>query len=84
MNVVDFLVVMVAIFNLILNLSNIDNFLHLRMLRAIRVLRILKMSSELKKVINCLFNSIQKICHFLLLYILINYVYALIGKSLFV
>ena len=83
MNVMDTIVVFVAFLNFYLKQFDVDDFVHLRMLRAIRVLRILKLSSELKEVINCLINSVHKICHFLLLYLLINYVYAIIGVQLY-
>lgn len=82
MNVVDTIVVVIAIFRFFLGLAGID-FVTFRMMRAVRVVRILKLSNDLKEVINCLFNSIQKICHFLLLYLLINYAYALVGVQLY-
>lgn len=82
-NVIDALVVFSSLLNFVLNQYGLTDFVQLRMLRAIRVVRILKLSSELKEVLNCLFNSVQKILHFLLLYILVNYVYAIIGVQLY-
>lgn len=79
MNVVDAIVVTVSLVNIGLTVGGYENHVHLRILRVVRLVRILKISLQLKRVINCLISSVQKIGYFLVLYVLVLFVYSVVG-----
>ena len=81
LNLVDAFVVIISILNITLRyMESKSEFSIIRVLRVIRVVRMLRLSSQLKHVINCLVNSVQKIVYFLVLNILILLIYSIIGK----
>jgi len=82
MNMVDFVAVVFSIVNIVIKQMGYPEHLQFKTIRIIRIVRMLKISSQLKRVINCLVNSLQRICYFLVLYILIIFVYSVIGRFL--
>ena len=64
-------------------IPNNSSFLLLRLLRVFRVLRLISVIPELKKIIEALINSIQRVFYVSLLLFIILYIYATIGSILF-
>ena len=82
MNIVDFVVVAFSLFNMGVSMMGKPDRFQFKTVRIIRVVRMLKISSNLKRVINCLVNSLQRIIYFLVLYILLLFIYSVIGECL--
>ena len=80
MNVVDFLAVAFSLFNMYVSLMGKPERFQFKTIRIIRVVRMLKISTNLKRVINCLMNSLQRITYFLVLYVLLLFIYSVIGE----
>lgn len=83
MNMLDFFVLLISAVNIIITYYGTTRQISFRVLRVIRIVRMLKVSPKLKRVINCLINSVQKIIYFLALYILILFLYSVIGVQLY-
>jgi len=83
MNIIDFVAVFFSLFNIFITLVGDSEHLQFKTIRIIRVVRMLKISTDLKRVINCLVNSLQRITYFLVLYVLILFIYAVIGVHLY-
>ena len=81
MNIVDFLVVAFSLFNIGVSMMGKPDRFQFKTVRIIRVVRMLKISSNLKRVINCLVNSLQRITYFLALYLLLLFIYSVIGEE---
>ena len=80
MNIVDFVVVIFSLVNILMDILGFSQYMQLKEVRIIRIIRMLKISKQLKRVINCLVNSLQKICYFLVLYLLVLFIYSIIGE----
>lgn len=80
MNIVDFVVVAFSLFNIGVSMVGKPDRFQFKTVRIIRVVRMLKISSNLKRVINCLVNSLQRITYFLALYLLLLFIYSVIGE----
>ena len=78
-NIFDTLIVMISL----IPIPNNSSFLLLRLLRVFRVLRLISVIPELKKIIEALINSIQRVFYVSLLLFIILYIYATIGSILF-
>ena len=78
-NVFDTLIVLISL----IPIPNNSSFLLLRLLRVFRVLRLISVIPELKKIIEALINSIQRVFYVTLLLFIILYIYATIGSILF-
>ena len=80
LNAMDITVVLLSIINAILEATNQDVPLQLRVLRILRVFRAFKISKQLKHVVNCLVAAFRKIVNYFFFYILLLFVYAVVGK----
>ena len=80
-NMIDTAVVCVSVANIIMELMGHEHSVQLQVFRVLRVVRMLKVLTNLKRVIDCLLGSLQKIIYFLVLYLLIVFLYSIIGKS---
>ena len=78
-NIFDTLIVLISL----IPIPNNSSFLLLRLLRVFRVLRLISVIPELKKIIEALINSIQRVFYVSLLLFIILYIYATIGSILF-
>ena len=65
MNIIDFVAVFFSLFNIFITVVGDAEHLQFKTIRIIRVVRMLKISTNLKRVINCLVNSLQRITYFL-------------------
>lgn len=87
-NVIDFLIVFNSFFTLILKSTTnfFSNFFDTSILRAIRVariLRILKKAKTLNKIFNLFIDTIKPIINVGILYLVLLFVYAIIGMNIF-
>ena len=78
-NVFDTLIVLISL----IPIPNNSSFLLLRLLRVFRVLRIISVVPELKKIIEALLTSVNRVFYVGLLLFIILYIYATIGSILF-
>jgi len=78
-NIFDTIIVLISL----IPIPNNSSFLLLRLLRVFRVLRLISVIPELKKIIEALINSIQRVFYVSLLLFIILYIYATIGSILF-
>ena len=78
-NIFDTIIVLISL----IPIPNNSSFLLLRLLRVFRVLRLISVIPELKKIIEALLNSIQRVFYVSLLLFIILYIYATIGSILF-
>ena len=78
-NIFDTIIVLISL----IPIPNNSSFLLLRLLRVFRVLRLISVIPELKKIIEALINSIQRVFYVTLLLFIILYIYATIGSILF-
>eukprot|EP00794_Sanderia_malayensis_P011435 gene11437-12631_t len=83
MNVTDTIIVVLSVTNIILDAVGIDVPLQLRVLRVLRVFRGLKISKDLQCVVNCLVTTLGKIFNYFLLYLLLLFIYAVIGVKMY-
>ena len=78
-NIFDTIIVLISL----IPIPNNSSFLLLRLLRVFRVLRLISVIPELKKIIEALINSINRVFYVSLLLFIILYIYATIGSILF-
>ena len=76
----DAFVVSVSLANICIDTLGYSGILQLDVLRVLRIVRILKVSSQVKYVLDCLIQSLQKMVYFLVLYMIMLFVYSVIGK----
>ncbi|KAJ6647412.1 Voltage-dependent calcium channel type A subunit alpha-1, partial [Pseudolycoriella hygida] len=95
-NIMDSVVVICAIVSMILNQvtggkegeksamsQNLQTMKSLRVLRVLRPLKTIKRVPKLKAVFDCVVNSLKNVVNILVVYLLFNFIFAVIGVKLF-
>ena len=87
-NIFDFLIIISQSLNLLLSIINDSippyfNVSLMRMLRALKILRKLKTFNKFNRIFNVFLNSIPEVLNLALIYILIVFIYAVIGMNVF-
>lgn len=84
MNALDSVVILLSVINLILDIAGIEPPLQFGVLRSLRVLRGLKISRNLQDGVDCLLATLVKIFNYFLLYMLLLFIYGVIGKYIII
>ncbi|XP_037047741.1 voltage-dependent calcium channel type A subunit alpha-1-like [Bradysia coprophila] len=92
-NIMDSVVVICAIVSMILKMiageekssmsQNLQTMKSLRVLRVLRPLKTIKRIPKLKAVFDCVVNSLKNVVNILVVYLLFNFIFAVIGVKLY-
>ena len=79
-NAIDVIVTLISLVSLSIKAAGVKLPLSLNVLRVLRVLRTIRLADGLRYVVHCLLGSLIKIFSFFLVYMLVLFIYSVIGK----
>ena len=79
-NVIDVIVTLISLVSLSIKAAGVTIPVSLNVLRVLRVLRVIRIADALRYVVHCLIGSLIKIFSFFLVYMLVLFVYSVIGE----
>ena len=80
LNALDLIVTLISFVSLCIEAMGMKLPIHLKVLRVLRVLRALEISDKIRYVVDCLVASIIRIFNYFLLFLMLLFIYSIIGK----